>query len=55
VHDRKSVIGIICPCHLLRYAPTSTCKAEEKVKNLVLVDFTVCLLFCVHIFGKQTF
>ncbi|MFC6754146.1 HNH endonuclease, partial [Halorubrum tibetense] len=28
VHDKNSVIGIIRPCHRLRHAPTSTCKAE---------------------------
>ncbi|WP_204365608.1 hypothetical protein [Natronococcus jeotgali] len=28
---------------------------DEEVKELVLVDFTVCLLFGVHILSKQTF
>jgi hypothetical protein len=28
---------------------------DEEVKQLVLVDFTICLLVGVHILGKQTF
>ena len=28
---------------------------DEEVKELVFVDFTVCLLFGVHILSKQTF
>ncbi|MCU4719509.1 hypothetical protein, partial [Halapricum hydrolyticum] len=40
VHDRKSVIGIICPCYRLRHAPTSTCKAEYEVRDGSVYDVT---------------
>jgi hypothetical protein len=36
VHDKKSVIGIICSCSPLCHAPTLICKAEILIEYLYI-------------------